>query len=575
MSFLEKALLRKFFQNHTNFLVHLCTIWAEGEVREVKMEKKIADALIHEYVQKIYGFAVSRAFNLQEAEELSSDIVFEVYTSLLKLHDLHNPAGYIWRISENVYSRYVMGKKREEHASLDDVTIPTYDEYEFEDESVEAQCALLRREIAYLTRTRREVIMAFYFEKKKAAEIAESLSLPEGTVKWHLSRAKDELKEGMKMERNIGELGLAPMRFVDMGHNGRPGKNGGPEAYISGLIEQNVVYAVYFEPKTINEISDELGISPVYLEDVVNKLAENGFLVPVGKGKYTTYISIAPANYSMEKLEADYKRELEIIELLKKEYIPQVKAYADTVKDVYIPNGNSDLLFATLCTYGIMTQNRAYGEEIAISKYFIQPTDGGSYIAYAYPKQQCSDPNYKSTIEIKRYSCCGPMTREGDKYGNRVASWAIDSDLDTREGYWQNNCMEDYEYLYEFICGKLSKGEENAEKYQRLYERKFLGEGDRVQVIVVDNDALNDLPQFSDELKEKLATYAGKAYELIKSNYPPQMQDLIRDQSRYVLMSSMPMAIIDSMIADGTLPNFTDVQRVALNLIVFSDTLPE
>lgn len=540
------------------------------------MEKKIADALIHEYMQKIYGFAVSRAFNLQEAEELSSDIVFEVYSSLLKLPDLHNPAGYIWRISENVYSRYVMGKKRDEHTSLDDVTIPTYDAYKFEDESVEAQCALLRREIAYLTRTRREIIMAFYFEKKKIAEIAESLCLPEGTVKWHLSRAKDELKEGMKMERNIGKLGLVPVRFTDMGHSGRPGKNGGPEAYISGLIEQNVVYAVYFEPKTLNEISDELGISPVYLEDVVNKLAENGFLVPVGKGKYTTYVEISPATYSMEKDEMEYKMYLEIADLLRTEYAPLVKAYADSVENVYIPDGNRELLFATLLTYGIMTQNQAYGEEIDISKYIIQPTDGGSYTAYAQQNMVQSDPEYTPTLEKMRYyNTCGPMTRGGDKYGDRVTSWSIDSDLDTREGFWQNNRMEDYEYLYEFLCGKLPKGEENAEKYQRLYERKFLGDNDEVQVIVAENDALNDLPKFPDALKAKLANYAGRAYELVKDSYPPQMQDLIRDQSRYVLLPRMPMAIIDSMITDGTLSDFADAQRTALNLIVFSDKLPE
>ncbi len=515
------------------------------------MEKTMADTLIHEYMQKIYGFAVSRTFNLQEAEELSSDIVFEVYTSLLKLPELHNPAGYIWRISENVYSRYVMGKKREQHVSLDDVTIPTYDEYEMMDESVEAQCALLRREIAYLARTRREVIVAFYFGKKKISEIAENLNLPEGTVKWHLSRAKDELKEGMKMERNIGKLGLAPVKFMDIGHSGRPGKNGGPEAYISGLIEQNVLYAVYFEPKTLNEISDELGISPVYLEDVVNKLEENGFLTPVGKGKYTTYVDIAPATYSLEKHEANYKMYEEITELLKKEYAPLVRAYADTVADVYVPNGNRDLLFATLLTFGIMSQNEGYGEAIDISKYYIQPTDGGSYIVNVGLNQQQSDPDYTPTVEMKYYCCCGPMTRWGDKYGDRVTSWAIDSILDTREGFWQNNRIEDYEYLYEFLCGKLPKGEENAEKYQRLYERKFLGDNDEVQVIVADNDALNNLPKFSSELKEKLAAYAGKAYELVKSGFPAQMQDLIRDESRYVLMPRMPMAIIDSMITEA------------------------
>lgn len=296
-----------------------------------------------------------------------------------------------------------------------------------------------------------------------------------------------------------------------------------------------MLYAVYFEPKTINEISDELGISPVYLEDVVNKLAENGFLVSVGKGKYTTYVEITPATYSLEKQEANYKMNMEIAELLKREYAPLVKAYADTVENVYIPEGNRDLLFATLLTYCILNQSEAYGEEIDISKYFVQPTDGGKYIAYAYQKQEQVDPGYTPTVEMKNYNCCGPMTRQGDKYGDQVRSWSIDTDFDNREGWWQNNLTEDYEYLYEFLCGKLTKGAENAEKYKRLYERKFLGESDKVQVIVAKNGSLNALPKMSDELKEKLSVYAGKSYELEKTYYPAQMQDLIRDESRYVL----------------------------------------
>lgn len=539
------------------------------------MDKQRADELIHEYMPKIYGYAVSKAFNLDEAEDLSSDIVYEVYTSLLKLPELRNPAGYVWRISENVYSRYVMRKKRDAHTSLEDVTIPIYDEYESDREEIDGEYALLRREIAYLAKTRREIITLFYFDKLKIAEIAKKLTLPEGTVKWHLSRAKDELKEGMKMERNIGKLGLAPVRFTGMGHNGNPGKLGGPEAFISGLIEQNVLYAVYFEPKTLGEISDELGISPVYLADIVEKLEQNGFLIPVGKGKYTTYVEIAPATYSLEKSDARNKMEIEIAELLKKEYIPLVKAFADSSEGIYIPGGDRDLLYATLITYGIMTQNEGYGEEVDTSKYFIQPTDGGRYIAYAYINQAQSDPGYTPTTVMKDYNTCGPMMRWGDKYGTEVGSWSIDSKLDSRTGRWQNNLTEDYEYLYEYLCGKLPKGTENAEKYQRLYERKFLGENDEVQVIVAKNGALDALPKFSDALKEKLAAYAGKNYELEKRAYPVQMHDLLRDESRYVLTSSMPMMILDDLVADGTLPHFTETQRIALNLIVFSNKLPE
>lgn len=539
------------------------------------MEKVTADALIHEYMQKIYGFAVSRSFDLREAEELSSEIVFQVYTSLLKLPELYNPAGYIWRISENVYSRYVMEKKREQHASLDDVTIPTYDRYEIEDQSDEAQCALLRREIVYLTETRRKIIVAFYFGKKRISEIAKTLELPENTVKWHLSRAKDELKDGMKMNRNIGKLGIEPVRFTCISHNGRPGQNGGPEAYISGLIEQNVLYAVYDTPKTLNEISDELGISPVYLADVVDKLADNGFLTPVGKGKYTTYVEITPATYSLEEWEKEYKIDVEIAELLKTEYIPELKAFVESAEDIYIPGGNRDLLLATLISYAIATQNHPFGEDVDISKYVIRPTDGGYYIVSAEQESRQSDPGYNPTVTVKGYFCCGPMTRWSEKYGDRVSAWSIDTKFDRREGAWQNNRTEDYEYLYEFLCGKLPKGMETVDKYQRLYDRKYLGENDEVQVIVAKNGSLDHLPLLSDELKNKLSTYAGMNYECRKKYYPAQMHDLIRSYSRYVLEPRTWLLILDSMMEEGTLPNFTETERTALNLIVFSDRLPE
>ena len=50
---------------------------------EIKMEKQQADKLIVEYLPKIYGFAMKKSFSFDEAEELSSDIVTEVYLSFL------------------------------------------------------------------------------------------------------------------------------------------------------------------------------------------------------------------------------------------------------------------------------------------------------------------------------------------------------------------------------------------------------------------------------------------------------------------------------------------------------------
>ena len=51
------------------------------------MEKQKADAIITEYLPKIYGFSIKKSFLYQEAEELCSDIVEEVYFSLLAAVD--------------------------------------------------------------------------------------------------------------------------------------------------------------------------------------------------------------------------------------------------------------------------------------------------------------------------------------------------------------------------------------------------------------------------------------------------------------------------------------------------------
>ena len=61
------------------------------------MKKEKADAVITAYLEKIYGFAVRKSFSYAEAEELASEIVEEVYTSLLRQDEIYNVEGYIWR----------------------------------------------------------------------------------------------------------------------------------------------------------------------------------------------------------------------------------------------------------------------------------------------------------------------------------------------------------------------------------------------------------------------------------------------------------------------------------------------
>ena len=90
------------------------------------MNKQQADELIVKYLPKIYGFAMKKAFSFDEAEELSSDIVMEVYLSFLSANEILNIDGYVWRISKHVYSKFVSSKKKRDGISIDGMDIPDY-----------------------------------------------------------------------------------------------------------------------------------------------------------------------------------------------------------------------------------------------------------------------------------------------------------------------------------------------------------------------------------------------------------------------------------------------------------------
>ena len=76
------------------------------------MDKQNADRIITEYLQRIYGFALSKTRDSYEAEELASDITYEVYLSLLRDGMIYNVNSYIWRISSFVFARWVEKKSQ-------------------------------------------------------------------------------------------------------------------------------------------------------------------------------------------------------------------------------------------------------------------------------------------------------------------------------------------------------------------------------------------------------------------------------------------------------------------------------
>ena len=381
------------------------------------------------------------------------------------------------------------------------------------------------------------------------------------------------------MERKVGSLGISPIEALSFNHNGQPGSKGGPEVYLGDKINLNIVYSVYDSPKTKEGIAEEMGMTPVYLEDRIAVLEENGFLVETSGKRYTTYVKFTPAKRSLEQEEEILKSKIKVADSLLKSYVPKVKDALKKFTDVYIPGGNRELFETTSIFYAI-TNKCDLPIEKDISPYVIKTLDGGWYHVTVELKSEIADPDYKPTIKesTRDYCACGSMTRNAWKYPS-VKSWSNDSRFSNRKGMWKNNLNTDYDAIYEVICGDIEDNKANEEKFKRLRERGFITDDGKLNVLVVKKsmeefDALIPSPD-----KDQLDEFAKIAIEqavMLAKNYPPQMQDfIVFEFVKWYVDNTIAMIVLDKLYDSGEYKPLTESEKATANLLVFSDRLPQ
>ncbi len=273
------------------------------------MKRQDAENIITEYLRPIFGFALKRCKSAHDAEDLSQEIILKAFRALLIKDDIGDVGKFIWTVAHNALSNYyrdsakgVIGVPLDEYAEI----IADPDSL-FEDGDNGESVRRLQGEIAYLSKLQRKIVIAYYFENRKQADIAKALDIPLGTVKWHLFEAKKELKRGMDTMRKTSELKFNPIKFAAFYINGSVGKKDG-DAFFASALSQNICYCVRNEAKTIHEIADDLGVSPVYVESEIEIYEKYGFLKEQD-GKYIANFIITEPNTALLTMrDAMYKK---------------------------------------------------------------------------------------------------------------------------------------------------------------------------------------------------------------------------------------------------------------------------
>ena len=283
------------------------------QARYKQVNRQDAEKIITEYLKPIFGFALKRCKNAHDTEDLSQDIVCKAFRALLIKDDIGDVNKFIWTIAHHALSNYYRDSAKSIiGVSIDEVAEVIADpDAIFEKGDNADTISRLQSEIAYLSKLQRKIVIAYYFENRKQADIAKDLDIPLGTVKWHLFEAKKELKKGMDTMRKTSELKFNPIKFHSYGINGNIGTKS-PEEFFRSTLSQNICYCVRNTAKTVNEIADDLGVSPVYVETEVDFLEEYGFL-QAQKDKYIVNFIISEPTAELLTMQNDmYKRAAEL-----------------------------------------------------------------------------------------------------------------------------------------------------------------------------------------------------------------------------------------------------------------------
>ncbi|MGN1479139.1 MAG: RNA polymerase sigma factor, partial [Acutalibacteraceae bacterium] len=134
------------------------------------MNRQDAERITTEYLKPVYGFALKRCADMQDAEDLSQEIVMKVFRSLLSHDDIEDIGKFVWTAAHNALANYYRDCGRAvSGVSVDDMAefLHDFSADVFADIEFKETAGKLHREIAYLSKMQRKIIIAYYYENKK------------------------------------------------------------------------------------------------------------------------------------------------------------------------------------------------------------------------------------------------------------------------------------------------------------------------------------------------------------------------------------------------------------------------
>ena len=572
-----------------------------------QMDRNRAESITSEYLKPIYGFALKRCANLQDAEDLTQEIALKVFKTLLIRDDIEATDKFIWTVAHNTLANYYRDKtKTFIGVPIDELAevLPSDDDISggiIEKESTDR----LHMEIAHLSKLQRRIVIAYYYENKKQEDIAEELGIPLGTVKWHLFKSKNELKKGMEIMRTPGELKFNPIKFEICGFSGSTGTKGAASEFFRSPLAQNIEYAVWKEAKTVGEIADELGVSPVYVESEAEYLEEYGFLTKQGSKYLCNILLEEPTNEINEQESEMYRKAAKLFanelydELTSSDILDDPEIFGGVTQPftfTYDPPKDKNFMMWALIPYiASLSGESLRDKSISFEEVCTIRPDGGKNICNASVlAPNVKPPMYFDSMKRQFGPCWNGFT-------NKFIVWLVDSEWSERrvtENY-RDVILHDLTLLNHFMEDRELTDEEYAYLAERGYISVISGDYENYKDMTASPGtsvvaeagggckkiSFSCLRLSTPEIKSKLIAIGDKIKEkhwaqlqAIKAPYvkavldatPKHLHKIQKFVQQYIFFSDgwFILHCIKELVNNGKLKPPTEEQRKSLTMII-------
>lgn len=161
-----------------------------------KGDKDARSVLAERYAETVFKIALKIVRRVEDAKDVTQDVIVNIFRSISTLRRVSKIDRWVYKIAKNTSLNWLRSMGRllvlphEDIAEKKLTEMDAQKHLEEKEALTNLQTALEKLPLQY-----REIIDMYYFKGRSYDEISKDLNIPIGTVKTHLFRAKDLLKE--------------------------------------------------------------------------------------------------------------------------------------------------------------------------------------------------------------------------------------------------------------------------------------------------------------------------------------------------------------------------------------------